>query len=316
MSKLDSLKASVEKAEVKVEKCKVTIERHKKALDKKVQKVIKEVGLDLTGKSKEEVDELREPYRTTDHSWTIYEVVRKLEDIKGATKKLGEAEHVLNNWKEKLNLEIEKTRFLEGDDIPQVIKDFLEQWKQKAYEWHIKRYNDYLELKEELHNKEREARIECIKTFKDAYERYLDEDGEIKENFMTNHGLANVYPRSIMSTFLEERELDYKSIQSRLNSFAGGTVLYMASIYDESKRLAWLENALEQEKKSKMIDLINRINAVVGSIVNAEGLRISEVGNLNGIIVGEKADAKVETVPAGGWNIQCFHYRTLVNEIK
>ncbi|MCC3687406.1 hypothetical protein LLR47_19575 [Bacillus cereus] len=314
MSKVDSLKASVEKSELKVEKCKATIERHKKALDKKVQKVIKEVGLDLTGKSKEEIDELREPYRTTDHSWTIYEVIRKLEDIKGATKKLGEAEHVLNNWKEKLNLEIEKTRFLEGDDIPQVIKEFLEQWKQKAHEWHIKRYNDYLELKEELHKKEREARIECIETYKDAYEGYLDENGEAKG--LSNHTLANVHPRSIMSAFLEERELDYKSIQSRLNSFAGGTILYMASIYDESKRLAWLENALEQEKKSKMIDLINRINAVVGSIVNAEGLRISEVGNLNGIIVGEKADAKVETVPAGGWNIQCFHYRTLVNEIK
>ncbi|PGA05593.1 hypothetical protein [Bacillus mycoides] len=313
MSKVDSLQASVEKAELKVEKCKGTIERHKKALDKKVQKVIKEVGLDLTGKNQEEVDELREPYRTTDHSWTIYEVITKLNDIKGATKKLGEAEHVLNNWKEKLSLEIEKTRFLEGDDIPQVIKDFLEQWKQKAYEWHIKRYNDYLELKEELHKKEREARIECMKTFKDAYERYY-EDGEIKE--LSDHTLANAYPRSIMNTFLEERELDWKSIQSRLNSFAGKTILYMSSIYDESKRLAWLEKALEQEKKSKMIDLINRINTVTGSIVDADGLRISEVGNLNGIITGEKANAKVETIGAGGWNIQCFHYRTLVNEIK
>ncbi|PEA25907.1 hypothetical protein CN984_12565 [Bacillus cereus] len=314
MSKVDSLQASVEKAELKVEKCKGTIERHKKALDKKVQKVIKEVGLDLTGKSKEEIDELREPYRTTDHSWTIYEVIGKLDDIKGATKKLGEAEHVLNNWKEKLSLEIEKNRFLEGDDIPQVIKDFLEQWKQKAYEWHIKRYNDYLELKEELHKKEREARIECINTYKDAYERYLDENGEAKD--LSDHTLANVYPRSIMNTFLEERELDWKSIQSRLNSFAGKTILYMASIYDESKRLAWLEKALEQEKKSKMLDLINRINAVTGSIIDAEDLRISEVGNLNGIITGEKANAKVETIGAGGWNIQCFHYRTLVNEIK
>lgn len=57
--------------------------------------------MDLTGKSKEEIDELREPYRTTEHSWTIYEVVNKLDDIKGAEKKLGEAEHILANWRER-----------------------------------------------------------------------------------------------------------------------------------------------------------------------------------------------------------------------
>ena len=38
--------------------------------------------------------------------------------------------------------------------------------------------------------------------------------------------------------------------------------------------------------------------------------------SVNGIIIGEKGKAKVQTFSAGGWNIQCFHYRTRVDRVK
>jgi hypothetical protein len=76
-----------------------------------------------------------------------------------------------------------------------------------------------------------------------------------------------------------------------------------------------IRKTIENEKQIKIIQLTMRVTDAVGTITNAKGLEISEKGDLVGIIVGEKGKAKVETISAGGWNIQCFHYRTLVHTI-
>ncbi|MNV67543.1 hypothetical protein D3C71_1603470 [compost metagenome] len=119
-----------------------------------------------------------------------------------------------------------------------------------------------------------------------------------------------------MEDFLKERRLDYRSIKAQEAEFAGSMVLKMADFYDHTERLAWLEKVLEREKKDKILDLINRINKVVGSIKDASNLSISPTGNINGFIVGDKGKAYIETIGAGGYNIQCYHFRTLVNKVK
>lgn len=311
MADIKKLEDKVVNAEAKVEKCKGTIERHKKQLDKKIQKVVKEVGLDLTGKSKEEIDELREPYRTTEHSWTIYEVVNKLDDIKGAEKKLGEAEHILANWREKLDIEVNREKFIQ-ENAPKVIVEFLEEWKKLAYEWYIKRYNDYQEFKNKLRVKHDKEIISFVKSHPEDFERYL-EDGEIASYWANS--LGNIHGAGLKK-HMEEKGLDYSSMNEKKANFAGGAVMYMDSIYDEEKRLAWLEDTLEQERKAKLLDLIFRISKVVGEIEDATYLKINEKGNLDGFVIGNKGKARVETIGAGGWNIQCWHYRTLVKPVK
>ena len=109
-------------------------------------------------------------------------------------------------------------------------------------------------------------------------------------------------------------ELDWKSVQAKKAGFAGGIVLQMLTMRNKEERETWLERQIEQDKKFKMLDLINRINHIVGTITDAQYLSISPEGNLNGYIVGEKGKAKVETIGAGGYAIQCFHYRTLVHK--
>jgi hypothetical protein len=281
MSKVETLKASVAKAETKVEKCKATIVRHENALEKKIAKLekVSERTVDLDNVDAHKWDENHKSY---DYYWEACEVSSKLEDIKGAKKKLKEAEIVLSNWEAKLEKEIEKDNFIGG--IPQVIKNFLEMWKEQAYEWHIQRLEKFVIFKKDLYRQEKEASAEC-------------------------QGL----PYRERRAYMEEKGLD--NIGKRLLSFGGVVVVEMDRIRNEEDRLAYLNKVLEDEKRRKAIDLVNRITEVVGTIEDASRLDVSAKGNLDGIIYGSLANAKIETIGAGGYNIQCFHYRTLVNKI-
>ena len=84
----------------------------------------------------------------------------------------------------------------------------------------------------------------------------------------------------------------------------------------QQEREAWLEKAMEEEKRAKLIDLIGRIMGTVGTITDAAALHIGPEGDINGYIVGTEGKAKIQTIGAGGYNIQCFHFRTLIHEMK
>jgi len=311
MSKVEELKSKMEKAEEKVEKCKKTIERHRKGLDKKVSALAKKgINVDITDKDAN-ISLKYADGKSTEHYSDIYDIERKQDDIKGATKKLIDAEIVLNNWKKKLEAELEKDNFI-NNGIPQVIKDFMEEWKSSAYDWHIKKYEAYIEFKARLTEEKLQIIIDCIKT-NEKYSHLLNEEGEVKDT--SEYALINTRSREI-ENLLKEKQLDYKSIQSRKANFGGQAILKMDEFYNTKERLEWLEKTLEREEKNKLIDLINRINGVVGTITDASQLRVSTKGNLDGIIIGTDGKAKVETVGAGGYNIQCFHFRTLVHEVK
>ena len=282
MADIQVLKEKVEKAQEKVNKCKGTIERHKKQLDKKIKSGAHQSDIEF-----------------------------KQDDIRGAEKKLRDAEIVLSNWEEKLNIKINEQKFIE-DNAPQVIKDFLEEWKELAYKWHVNKYNKYQEFKAELENKHDTAIIEFVESHPEDFERYL-EDGKINEYYRKD--LINIRGRSL-ELHLKENKLDYRSIKNKKVDFAGSTILYMDALYNETERLEWLEKTLESDKQAKLLDMIQRITGTVGEIIDASHLKINEKGNLDGIVIGKKGKAQIETIGAGGWNIQVFHYRTLIHKIK
>lgn len=73
--------------------------------------------------------------------------------------------------------------------------------------------------------------------------------------------------------------------------------------------------AIERNAIAKEKQLILRVNKSVGLIVEAIKLRIGCNGELNGYIKGENGTCKIETICAGGYNIQCLHYRVLIKKI-
>ena len=276
----------ITKAAEKVEKCKGTIARHEKQLEKKQQVLIK-MGYDIS--DLEAIKWNTEKGGGSECYWEVCDVESKLRDIEGAKKNLAEAERILKKWQDAQAAEDAKSNFIE-DNTPQVIKDFLEQWKTQSYRWHVKRYEDYLVFKQEL--KEKAA------AFKEA-------------NGIPDYKM----PTKAQKELLEENNMDSKSLARRLAKYAGQAVLHMETMRD-SERLVWLEKTLEEEKNRKLLDLVRRVTEVAGQIKGADTLEIGHDGNLNGYVYGTKEIVKVETIMAGGWNIQCFHYRVLVTKVK
>jgi predicted RNA-binding protein Jag len=78
---------------------------------------------------------------------------------------------------------------------------------------------------------------------------------------------------------------------------------------------SYLEKEMEKEKDTKRQLFIERVKEITGNIQDASFLSIGNNGEINGIAIGDKGKASVNTISAGGYNIQCFHYRVLVNEL-
>lgn len=278
----EDLKLKVINAEAKVAKRTAVLKKHREQLAKLIQK-----GADK------------------------FDISIKQSDIESAVDKLEEAMQTLANWQAKLDERIAADDYLEAN-APEILKDFLENWKQHAIVYYREKRIRFIEYRKELKAQERAARLEALQTLP-SLERYRE---IYKGRELTDSDLANLWPRKDVDAFLSERGLEYHQIQRKLNEFGDQITFRLLEIRDDQEREAWLEKAMEEEKRAKLIDLIGRIMGTVGTITDAAALHIGPEGDINGYIVGTEGKAKIQTIGAGGYNIQCFHFRTLIHEMK
>lgn len=202
----------------------------------------------------------------------------------------------------------------------------------------IEAWSDYVDLSDKIENAE-----ECIKNAGGV----VKEIRRVTENW--NKKLAEESENTTLSDipvirqFLDSwEETTYEWLYSRYDEYKKARdnfnqtfpkINYMEAIEkEENFNRKWgimtrlyssdkdrfsqnIKNYLAREKKTKYDDLVTRVESVVGNITNADYLTISPKGDLNGIIEGTKGKADVATIGAGGWNIQCFHYRTLIYRV-
>lgn len=286
---IQELEAKVTAAADKVAKITATIGKHEAAAAKKLT-ALEKFGINAENMAEKKWLGGVSGSGSSAHYWEICEVESKLDDAKGARRKLRDAEAILANWKEKLALVVEKERFL-NEEAPAVIIEFLNRWKEQARDWHIQGHTRYVELKTIIGDLESEAKAAYVAANPDA----------------------RTWGREYDTFMKGQKELNKAK---REQAILGGVVATMAAYRDETARLPFLERVLEEDRKAKMFDLINKVNAIVGTITDASYLRVNEKGNLDGYVIGERGKAHVSTVGVGGYNIVCFHYRTNVYEIK
>lgn len=350
---VDELRKKVAAAEEKVEKCKKTIYRHRKQMDKKAKQLLS-MGVDPEAADKHSfVQNGSEMNR--DIYWLLCDYDSKKSDIKGATQKLEDAERVLGNWQAKLDAEIEKDKLIEQNcpqvikeflerwklnctlyykskytEWPAFVQALRDEEKQARIDClrgvaeigaaQFVADNDLDNLlwrKTSLFSPvlEEDAKAAKLDKITENYSKEWARYCENKDGMFAESVLHNVFPSSLMDAYLKSLDLDWQSISARRRDFGGDLLLKMVELRDEKKAFDYLDVALENEKKAKIIDLVARIEGITGKITDATDLHIGKKGDLEGVIFGENGVAKINTIGAGGYNIQCYHYRTLIKDV-
>lgn len=230
------------------------------------------------------------------------------------------AERKLTGYVERLEKAVEKCATekalvdLIEKEAPIVLIDFTYKWKDLALGWHVHQVNEYVKLRKVLLEKQHDILVATMKELPE-YASYFTEDGALDRGRFNNR-MFYIQRNPVIADTLRENSLDDKSVKRRLAPRANQYTADLVRLSSDEARKNWLEPHLEKERVAKLEDLFFRIYGVTGSIVDGSHLDISAKGNLDGVIVGEKATVKVDTISAGGYNIQCFHYRTLVKPMK
>jgi hypothetical protein len=74
-------------------------------------------------------------------------------------------------------------------------------------------------------------------------------------------------------------------------------------------------NYEEEEADKWLFNLYHRVKNITGEITDCADLHWK--GNcLNGIVIGKKGKVRVETIGAGGYNVQKYHLRVLLHKYK
>ena len=308
---IEQLQEKRDKAQEKYDKKLNIIEKHKAKKQKLADKLTaKDIPLDAN------VYEIKDKY-----GYDVFDMLYDYQGmdgtIKDATRNANEAYVVLNNWERKLQQEISNMEYI-NEYCPQVIRDFLDAWEIRTVEWYKRRYERFVEFKKSLEKDEIEVGKKVIcefgtdkakADFLEAYNR-----GDMKTCWECIHN-RNFDIRKQMNSALKEARLDYSGKKEQ-ESFFGQMVLMMHTYRKDEERNEWLCKEIAQDKKRKMIDFVRRIEKIVGTIEDVSYLLISPQGDIDGLVIGDKGKAKVNTISAGGWNIQCFHYRVLVKKVK
>lgn len=309
---IDDLREKVTKAEEKVSKIEAKIVRHKEQMLKKiaiVNKILEENGISI--KYDDVKDDSNWVYRYQDNSfyhdlyWAKCDVTSKESDIQSNEKQLREAQLSLKNWQEKLRLEEVKLQYIQ-DTVPQVIKDFLLDWKNRVTKYYMDKKDTFDEDRKQYKEDVNRAYFEEILENRDLIERKWD-----RERFSEEYD-PNVDYEYIISY---RRRHQCRKAEMYIEAFERKYDSFFMSFYQHRFDEEWLDKQLTEEMNAKLIDLMTRVSKVTGEILDASSLRIKD-GNLNGFVIGKDGKAIVETIGAGGYNIQIYHYRTLVKPIK
>ncbi len=109
---------------------------------------------------------------------------------------------------------------------------------------------------------------------------------------------------------------DYTMKKAEVEKAFNADIRAVHGEYREDRMLAKAQEISEKNRISLLKMFAMRVKERCGTLVDAKGLRIGMNGELNGVVVGQKGAANVQTIAAGGYNIQCYHYRVLVQPIK
>ena len=198
-------------------------------------------------------------------------------DKRYTLKDIAEAKEALLKYQEELN----KAEEMEASRNVPAITEFLNRWYDNCVEYFISEKALYEEALKEFYQKSNEH----YAWWNNGGYRLPKEDrNKIDEEY-------------------REYRKNFTSAWSHVTQFDHGSLDWEST----------MKKDLKDEYNRKYDFIINRTNEIVGQITDASHLRIGAKHDLNGYNIGTRGCCSLKTIGAGGYNIQCFHFRTLIH---
>ncbi len=260
----------------------------------------------IAGKEKEieklskKIERIRKAEST---GWTVNPYYYSESDLRCALRNVEEAENSLAKYREALAAEEEKAN---SRNVPAIL-EFLEKWKATCIHHYGAALMEYFA--------------------EQKYVRGLFKDAEAYGYGSPEYKAAYAEAKVASDAFYCKRRGYYKTVEAERGGRKHRTEVKVKdgeyewlSPYSQQRTyeeaMQKLKKDLELEAVRKYDFIIERTNAIVGEITDATALKLGEKDDLNGYVIGTRGVASVKTIGAGGYNIQCFHFRTLINRVK
>lgn len=233
--------------------------------------------------------------------WTKNPYYYSEHDLKWTLRDIEEAKQALDNYRAELTTAQEKAA---SRNVPAIL-DFLDRWKKHCTEWYRADLTDY--FAEMKHVRELYRAYESLSWGSPEREEKKDEYETARRSLWNKcHGYyekqqGTLRGRTVtVEVKVKEGEYEHLARYTREDNLEAAMQKVVRELNEEANR--------------KYDFIIERTNAIVGQITDATGLSAGAKDDLNGYIIGTNGRAKVQTIGAGGYNIQCFHFRTLINK--
>lgn len=180
-------------------------------------------------------------------------------------------------------------------NIPAIIS-FLELWKDAVRSYRINQFEEYYQDKHIV-----------VQALRDVEEvRYTE-----PEKYDEAHKEYKRFRHDCYATVIQ----DNKGCITRLPGKYHSIMLYVDG-FTKEEAIERLEKELIKDAEAKYDIIVARACNHIKEITDATGLYVGGNGELNGVILGTEGKCSVTTISAGGYNIQCAHFRVLVRKIK
>ena len=236
-------------------------------------------------------------------NWTVNPYWYGESDLKHTEREISLAKVALEGYENELRETIEKDN---SRNVPAIL-EFLKKWKNNAYSYFTNGFTEYYTAYADICEIRDKIREKCgVCPPEEEYRKYEEAQHNLTER------LSGVYENRFYK--------DCRGINrmTRVKVKDGDLEYVKVYVYGRTEMEACdrLLKDLDAEMKAKYDFIIERTNAICGTIVDASNLKVSANGELNGVIIGDRGNATVKTIGAGGYNIQCFHFRVLVHKEK